>query len=229
MAWAWAIPASQLGFPGRAITLSSGQASLVTAIIQCYRSSYPAFMPFSLCRKLWNRKSEKLQHQEEHATAADLELHSRLLVNFAQKSVQIISAQFRDRPEGSSSHYLGRKEKVLLLLRVNGFFFLKGHQMAVLQLKMPVWIIRYVLCCCQESSKYYICQIHPWFLRVVSILSHEYSTIYLFLPAYKPTSFQLVALMGVFMWALLLGFADQLTVDNGDMAEFTDSAHGIPQ
>lgn len=46
---------------------------------------------------------------------------------------------------------------------------------------------------------------------------------------YKTTSFQLVALMGVFMWALLLGFADQLTVDNGDMAEFTDSAYGIPQ
>lgn len=126
VAWAWAIPASQLGFPGRVITLSSGQASLVTAIIQCYCSSYPAFMPFSLCRKLWNRKSEKLQHQEEHATSADLESHSRLLVNFAQKSVQAINAQFRDRPDGSSSHYLGRKEKFLLLLLVNGLFSSKA-------------------------------------------------------------------------------------------------------
>lgn len=52
VAWAWAIPASQLGFPGRVITLSSGQASLVTAIIQCYHSSSSAFMLFSLCRKL---------------------------------------------------------------------------------------------------------------------------------------------------------------------------------
>lgn len=161
MVRAWAIPASQLGFLGRVITLSSGQASLVIAIIQCYRSSYSAFMPFSLCRKLWNIKSEKLQHQEEHAAASDPELHSRLLVNFAQKCVQVINAQFRDRPEGSSSHYLGLKEKFLWLLLVNGFFFLKGHQMAILQLRMPVWIIQCVLCCCQESSKYYICQIHP--------------------------------------------------------------------
>lgn len=126
MVRAWAIPASQLGFLGRVITLSSGQASLVIAIIQCYRSSYSAFMPFSLCRKLWNIKSEKLQHQEEHAAASDPELHSRLLVNFAQKCVQVINAQFRDRPEGSSSHYLGLKEKFLWLLLVNGFFSLKA-------------------------------------------------------------------------------------------------------
>lgn len=107
VACAWVIPASQLGFPGRVITLSSGQASLVTAIIQCYHSSSSAFMPVSLCRKLWNRNSEKLQHQEEHATASDPELHSRLLVNFAQKSIQVIKAQFRNCPEGNSSHYVG--------------------------------------------------------------------------------------------------------------------------
>lgn len=157
MAWAWAIPASQLSFPGRVITLSSGQVSLVTAIIQCYRSSYPAFMPFSLCRKLWNRKSEKLQHQEEHATAADLELHSRLLVNFAQKSVQVINAQFRDRPK------VGRKEKVLLLLLVNGLFSLKATR----------W--RYYSSKCQfESSSMYSAVVKSLLNIIFAKFTHDF-------------------------------------------------------